>query len=1004
MTSPMRRGTCGALLGVAVVMGLAGMAAAQGTLPNRGLVNFETPHVHPIDLTPDGLTLLAVNTPDNRLEVFDLIDGLPVHRVSIAVGLDPVSVRARSATHAWVVNHLSDTLSIVDTTRGTVERTLTTRDEPWDVVFAGGGGGGGGPTKAYVSTGTFNTVQVFNLGSLTTAPTSVVIDGEQPRGLAVSPDGSRVYVAVFESGNRTTILGGGSSGMGTVDFPPNVVSDPLGPYGGQNPPPNAGSGFSPPLSSDAASTIAVGLIVRQNGAGAWMDDNAHDWTPLVSGAQAARSGRPVGWTLTDHDCAVIDTTNDSVTYRDGLMTMGMAIGVNAVTGDIHMVGTEARNEVRFEPNIKSRFATVVHARMPAAGGAPQMSDLNSHLPGTGTVVPQSVRNRSIGDPRGIAVDPTNSDVVYVAGMGSNNLLRTTPAGMRMGDPIEMPEGPTGLVLSADGSRLYVLCKFAATISVVDTAQWVEIDRAALFDPSPRAIKQGRKHLYNTHKNSGLGQLACASCHVDGKTDRLAWDLGNPADESAELTDRNLGFGLFGLEPGTTQVPYLAYHPMKGPMLTQTFVDIVGHEPLHWRGDRLGLEEFNGAFIGLQGDDTNLTATEMQEFEDFLATIAFPPNPFRNFDNSLPTNLPLTGHFRTGRFGGAGQPMPNGNASAGLTLYRDQVRRVDGGGGFACVTCHTLPTGMGPDLTRANPVSGPYTAIPVGPMGERHLALVSVDGSTNTAIKIPHLRNLYKRRGFNTTQTVNRNGFGLLHNGSVDSIERFVTEPAFDVRSEQEVANLVAFMLAFSGSALPVGSLTNIVEPLGPASKDAHALVGAQLTIATNPPETAANTRLSQFVAQANLARVGLVARLATGGRQRGYVYMNPLFQADRGGETLTAAQLLALAGPTSEVTFTVVPKGTEVRIGIDRDGDGALDGDEPIVCADPADPQSFPGGPGNIDFNGDLFIEPGDLDDFITSYFSGTEIERARCDFNADGFVEPGDLDEFITRYFEGCP
>ncbi|MGQ0628634.1 MAG: hypothetical protein ACT4PL_11110 [Phycisphaerales bacterium] len=55
------------------------------------------------------------------------------------------------------------------------------------------------------------------------------------------------------------------------------------------------------------------------------------------------------------------------------------------------------------------------------------------------------------------------------------------------------------------------------------------------------------------------------------------------------------------------------------------------------------------------------------------------------------------------------------------------------------------------------------------------------------------------------------------------------------------------------------------------------------------------------------------------------------------------------------------------------------------------------------DFNNDGFVEPGDLDEFITSFFSDNEEERSRCDFNGDGFIEPGDLDEFITSFFEGC-
>ncbi|MGQ0626510.1 MAG: EF-hand domain-containing protein [Phycisphaerales bacterium] len=56
-----------------------------------------------------------------------------------------------------------------------------------------------------------------------------------------------------------------------------------------------------------------------------------------------------------------------------------------------------------------------------------------------------------------------------------------------------------------------------------------------------------------------------------------------------------------------------------------------------------------------------------------------------------------------------------------------------------------------------------------------------------------------------------------------------------------------------------------------------------------------------------------------------------------------------------------------------------------------------------LDFNNDGFVEPGDLDEFITAFFSDVAEERALCDFNDDGFVEPGDLDEFITRYFDGC-
>ena len=206
--------------------------------------------------------------------------------------------------------------------------------------------------------------------------------------------------------------------------------------------------------------------------------------------------------------------------------------------------------------------------------------------------------------------------------------------------------------------VFVLNKFEASISAVDVSSETELARVSFYDPSPAAVRLGRKHLYDTHKNSGLGHIACASCHIDARMDKLAWDLGDP-DGTMRPFNQNCPDG--GCQN---------WHPMKGPMTTQTLQDIVGKEPHHWRGDRTGIEEFAPAFHGLLGDDAPLPTQppndEMQEFEDFLASIRMPPNPFRNFDNSLPTTVPLPGQFATGRFapaGGlpAGQPLPTGNA-------------------------------------------------------------------------------------------------------------------------------------------------------------------------------------------------------------------------------------------------------------------------------------------------------------------------------------------------------
>ncbi|MCE9670963.1 hypothetical protein LY474_24445 [Myxococcus stipitatus] len=869
-------------------------------------MNWEDPHVHPLELTPDGNLLLAVNTADNRLLVFDVAERNGPRLVSsIPVGLDPVSVRARSNSEAWVVNHISDSVSIVDLRRGVVTATVYTDDEPADVVFAGR------PERAFITCSQVNRVLVVDPRRPDAAPRRLTLKGEDPRALAVSPDGRFVYAAIFESGNGTTLLGGGLTIPDA--FPPNVVSDPRGPYGGVNPPPNAGTTFFPALNPENPPPPPVGLIVRKDDRGRWMDDNRGDWTDLVSGPNASASGRRVGWDLPDRDLAIIDTASLDVSYVSRLMNLNMALAVHP-SGSVTVVGTDAHNEVRFEPNVNGRFVRVLMASVdPRRPSSRSIHDLNPHLDYTTPTVPQALRDLSVGDPRGVAWNARGTRA-FVTGMGSNNVVAVAPNGARLGQ-VDVGEGPTGIVYDAGRERLYVLNRFAASISVVSADRLRELSRVAFFDPSPVAIKAGRKHLYDTHKTSGLGHVSCASCHIDARMDRLAWDLGDPAGEVKSLEGQNLGMGL-------PMPPFEPFHPMKGPMTTQTLQDIIGKEPLHWRGDRASLEEFNPAFVGLQGDDTQLTPKEMAELRSFLATLTFPPNPFRNLDNSLPRDLPLPGHYTTGRFGPAGQPLPNGNAQRGMELFRPPSLLAMGL--FACNTCHTFPTGLAVDMTWDG---SKWLALPTGPMGETRHALASTDGSTNVSLKVPQLRNLYEKVGMELSQKESLSGFSFLHDGSVDSIARFVTEPPFNPENDQQVADIVALILSFSGGDLPRGSLTDMYLPPGPDSKDSHAAVGQQVTLADVTPAELA--RALRFMSLADSGKVGLVVKGRRMGLARGYTYLgNGQFQSDRASERVNAFLLLASAAAGAELTFTVVPSGSEWRIGVDQDEDGMYDRDE----------------------------------------------------------------------------
>ena len=131
---------------VAFVLAWAVAAAKSEAAP---FTVFETGHVRPLALSGDGTRLYAVNTPDNRLEIFSVDASGLANLGSVDVGLEPCSVALRDDSEAWVVNHLSDSVSIIDLAANPprLVRTLLVGDEPRDIVFGGSSG-----NRAFITT------------------------------------------------------------------------------------------------------------------------------------------------------------------------------------------------------------------------------------------------------------------------------------------------------------------------------------------------------------------------------------------------------------------------------------------------------------------------------------------------------------------------------------------------------------------------------------------------------------------------------------------------------------------------------------------------------------------------------------------------------------------------------------------------------------------------------------------------------------------------------------
>ena len=907
---------------------LAMAVALAGVVPHgaAAFVTFETGQVRPLALTPDGQTLLALNTPDARLEIFHVAGGDITPAGAVEVGLEPVAVAARTSTEVWVTNHLSDSVSIVDIGASPphVVRTLLVGDEPSDVVFAGPTDADGHFTRAFITTarrgqnlpdsippnlttpGTPRAlVYVFdatNLGSSLggTPETIVQLFGDTPRALAASPDGHTVYAAIFKSGNETTTVTEAAVCDGGAAAPPCAVDGVQVPGGlpnGQVP----GGLPAPNVNVEDIVGPEVGLIVKYDEAsGLWKDELGRNWNNAVR------------FSLPDLDVFRIDALAEPPQQTASFAHVGTVLYnmiVNPTDGALYVSNTEARNEIRFEgpgTSASTVRGDLHESRITViADGQVSPRHLNKHITALPqgyrtTPMPDGIKEASLATPLDMAV--ASDGTLYLAAFGSSAV------GVFHSAEVEadtfVPDaahhitvsggGPSGLVLDEANHRLYVLTRFDNAVKVIDTVAAQELFQHPLFNPEPPDVVAGRPFLYDAQLTSSNGEASCASCHAFANFDSLAWDLGNP--DGVETQN-------FNLRGPVAQLPSPPFSPLKGPMTTQTLRGLVNQHSMHWRGDRFGyrnglpdtrdstlaFEAFNVAFDSLLGRDAGpLTDDQMAAFTDFALQIEPPPNPVRALDNQLTTSQ-----------------------ANGQTLFQDRAVVTDTT--VNCSECHKLEASTGH----------------FGTFGQ-----TTFDDEPQQ-FKVPQLKNAYEKVGmFGTPKTTffpilpanaqfqgdQIRGFGFTHDGSTATIFDFFRDRIFKLTDEQR-QDMEQFVLAFDTTFAPI--------------------VGQQITL-TGENAAVAGPRIDLLIARARTPFVlinqphahecDLIAKGVAGGLERGYLFdpASATFQGDRVAEPpLTDAQLRALASADDQqLTYTCVPPGEGVRLGIDRDGDGIYDQDE----------------------------------------------------------------------------
>ncbi|HEY1172240.1 MAG TPA: LamG-like jellyroll fold domain-containing protein [Verrucomicrobiae bacterium] len=241
-----------------------------------------------------------------------------------------------------------------------------------------------------------------------------------------------------------------------------------------------------------------------------------------------------------------------------------------------------------------------------------------------------IDNRSF--PHGVVFSPVG-DLAFVAMQGNNEVLilnaytGVAVSGFKLGNELS----PQDLVMKPDGSRLYVMNFMTRSVSAYNISSIVAgtsseatplgVTNVVATEKLSATVLKGKQIFYNAadERMSAEGYMSCASCHLDGGSDRRVWDF----------TDRGEGLRMTtGLEG------------RRG----------MGHGRVHWSGNFDEIQDFeldirnafNGTgFITNGVPNSSLGAANAGRSADLDALAAyvasltkFNRSPFRNADGTL----------------------------------------------------------------------------------------------------------------------------------------------------------------------------------------------------------------------------------------------------------------------------------------------------------------------------------------------------------------------------------
>lgn len=883
-------------------------APPDAPLERNWYVNFESPPIDAIALSSDGSTLFAANTPNGTLAIID-VSGAQMNRIGeIATGIEPVSVGIQPGTNdrmVWVLNFVSDTCSVVDTLSGKVVDIVRVGDEPASITFSDDGSTAFVVTQGPPAFATGDPIrQESGVVAIDTTTRQIVgkliLDMNTPRRSVMVPGQNKLVVAALRSGNNTYVVGEpflfATSDQGIVPFP-NLVNasnfsltqglfaDPsLSPWPDLSPAP--GATFVERIVKDRGVTVNNvwhDIIETLNGntggdtpSAAVLAQYAIEFPTVLNAFDALVDTITDAKDTVDNDLAVIDVSNpagmfvDSMVGDVGTALTGLALRPGGTGIEVMATNIEPFNTTRHEPTLNGNFAAheVVKVTNLSSGAASQPFDLHAGIPNFGDVSQfnQQAWDNALSNPTDVEFNAAGS-VAFVAAQGSSRIGAVDPDTGGVFDVIDVPGGPRSLAYDAGSDLLYVMSRTTMAIERIDVSTpslMTARGELAIFNPEPKQIIDGRVFMQSSLLSNN-GGFACATCHFGGVYDAIGWDLGNPD----KTTNETKPFATADINNNPCLQAGGENHPLKGPMVTLSLQGLKNHTELHWRGDREQFQDFKGAFSGLQGGQEP-TDPEMNTYTAFVNSIVYPPNPFRNPDNTFKDPVGATG----------------------LNVYMNN-----------CNVCHQL-SHDGALAIECEPQDIAFNlGINGGLFGQIQL--------------VPQLRGIYKKFDMDRF-----NGFGLLHDGREEReannhpLDTFLQTFFPGIINNGLDDDLIAFVQGFQSNAMPIVGFQTVAA--APGAADVFATPGFEQDI-------------DLMIQQHDLfpSRCDVIAKGIVDGVQRGYYLfstdtVSPTFHSDAGTSVLLSEMLLGVANGDSLV-FTAVPPGSGHRMGVDQDDDCVSD-------------------------------------------------------------------------------